>query len=245
MVCRQKLWLNNNSFVFEIEIRTNRKITYLDKKILGKIGSKGKIVYPSASDAALTLKRNTAFSGGAPKQIAGGVVRLFGSDLPLKLAAVWNHNDLAQDKPFACYVTNKTQTCLSRIWAFSRFRWGIECYFRAGKQDFSFDGLPTTSSEAAFGLVVLGMFLYCNLELERHDPNAVPIDKKLRLQKYPPLTSHIKSLRQESENRTFKRAMLVKHTREKIISHFDGRLVSERACLKPRDKQKIKLIQVS
>ena len=125
----------------------------------------------------------------------------------------------------------------------SRFRWGIECYFRASKQDFSFDGLATESSEAAFGLVVLGMFLYCNLELERHDPSAVPIGKKERLKKYPPLTSYIKTLRQEGTNRTFIRAMTMKSAREKIISHFKGRQNPERACLKPRDRSKIKVMQ--
>ena len=100
--------------------------------------------------------------------------------------------------------------CVTWVWVMSRFRWGIECYFRASKQDFSFDGLATESSEAAFGLVVLGMFLYCNLEIARHDPCAVPIEKKERLKKYPPLTSHIKTLRQESTARTFRRAMVMK-----------------------------------
>jgi Transposase DDE domain len=238
-------WLDINGFVFEIEIRSNRKVTYIDKKILGSIGTKGKTVYPSASDVALTLKRNTAFSGGTPKQIAGGVVRLFGSNLRLKLAAVWNQNDLLKDKPFACYVTNKTEMCVSRVWALSRFRWGIECYFRASKQDFSFDKLPTSSSEAAFGLIALGMFLYTELELKRHDVDAVPACINLRKKKYPALTSHIKSLRQQSMTRTFTRAMAVKHWREKIILHLNGRLSPERSCLKPRDKHKIKIMQVS
>jgi hypothetical protein len=236
-------WLDKEGFTFEIEIRINRKITYLDKKSLGNIGTKGKMVYPSASDVALGLKRNTSFSGGAQKQIAGGVVRLFGSSLRLKFAAVWNKDDLLQDRPFACYVTNKTDMCVTRVWAMSRFRWGIECYFRASKQDFSFDGLATESSEAAFGLVVLGMQLYCNLEIARHDPSAVPIGKKDRLKKYPPLTSHIKTLRQESTARTFRRAMVMKSAREKIISHFSGRQDPERSCLKPRDKSKIEVMQ--
>jgi len=208
------------------------------------IGKKGKMVYPSASDVALSLKRNTSFSGGAQKQIAGGVVRLFGSSLRLKLAAVWNKNDLIKDRPFACYVTNKTRMCVTRVWAMSRFRWGIECYFRASKQDFSFDGLPTKSSDVALGLVVLGMFIYCNLELERHDSNAVPVAKKERLKKYPPLTSYIKSLRQDSVARTFRRAMVMKSSREKILSHFCGRQDHQRSCLKPRDKSKICITHV-
>ncbi len=57
-------WLDSEGFSFEIEIRSNRKLTYLDKKVIGSLGEKGKIVYPSASDVACTLKRNTAFSGG-------------------------------------------------------------------------------------------------------------------------------------------------------------------------------------
>jgi hypothetical protein len=228
-------WLDSEGFTFEIEIRTNRKLTYLDKKALGSIGEKGKVVYPSASDVACTLKRNAAFSGGAPKQIAGGVVKLFGSSLRLKLAAVWNRDDSLKEKPFACYVTNRTGLCLSRIWALSRFRWGIECYFRASKQDFSFDALPTESSEAAFGLVVLGMFLYCNLELSRHDPHAVPMAKTERRQKYPPLSSHIKMLRQQSEERTYVRSLVMKPAREKILEHLRGRRNPDRSCLKPRD----------
>ena len=64
-------WLEKEEFVFEIEIRTNRKITSIDEKTLGSTGEKGKIVHPSASDVALGLKRNTSFSGGAQKQIAG------------------------------------------------------------------------------------------------------------------------------------------------------------------------------
>ena len=228
-------WLDVNGFEFEVEIRINRKLTYLDKKSLGSVGEKGKIVYPSVSDVARTLKRNTAFSGGAPKQIAGGVVRLFGSSLRLKFAAVWNEKDTLSEKPFACYVTNRTDLCLSRIWALSRFRWGIECYFRASKQDFSFDALPTESSDAAFGLVVLGMFLYCNLELERHDPDAKPIGKAERRRKYPPLTSHIKKLRLECEERTYVRSLVMESRRDAILSHLRGRRKPERSCLKPRD----------
>lgn len=236
-------WLDKEGFTFEIEIKTNRKVTYIDKKALGIVGEKGKMVYPSISDVALGLKRNTSFSGGAQKQVAGGVVRLFGSSLRLKFAAVWNKDDLPKDKPFACYVTNKTTMCVTRVWAMSRFRWGIECFFRASKQDFSFDGLSVESSEAAFGLVVLGLFLYCNLELARHVPDAAPVGKKERLKKYPPLTSHIKTLRQQSISRTFMRAMVMKTAREKIISHFNGRQKPERSCLKPRDKPKIRVLQ--
>ena len=228
-------WLDTNGFDFEIEIRINRKLTYLDKKVLGAAGEKGKMVYPSVSDVARTLKRNTAFSGGAPKQIAGGVVRLFGSPLRLKLAAVWNEGDALTEKPFASYVTNRTGLCLTRIWALSRFRWGIECYFRASKQDFSFDSLATESSEAAFGLIALGMFLYCHLELARHDPDARPMGKAERRRKYPPLTSHIKRLRQESEERTYIRSLVMKPARDKILSHLRGRREPGRSCLKPRD----------
>ncbi|MCA2959434.1 MAG: transposase [Silvanigrellales bacterium] len=228
-------WLDDQGFDFEIEIRINRKLTYLDKKALGSVGEKGKMVYPSTSGVALTLKRNTAFSGGAPKQVAGGVVRLFGSSLRLKLAAVWNKDDDLSEKPFACYVTNRTGLCLTRIWALSRFRWGIECYFRAGKQDFSFDALPTESSDAAFRLVALGMFLYCNLELARHDPDARPMGKPERRRKYPPLTSHIKMLRRESEERTYVRSLVMKPARDAILSHLRGRREPGRSCLKPRD----------
>ncbi len=160
---------------------------------------------------------------------------MFGSSIRLKFAAVWNKNDSLKDKPFACYVTNCTGMCLSRIWALSRFRWGIECYFRASKQDLSFDALPTESSEAAFGLVALGMFLYCHLELSRHDPQAVPIGKTERRQKYSPLSSHIKMLRQQSEERTYVRSLVMKPARDKILEHLRGRRDPARACLKPRD----------
>jgi len=238
-------WLDAHGFDFEIEVRINRKLTYLDKKSLGSVGEKGKIVYPSVSDVARTLKRNTAFSGGAPKQIAGGVVRLFGSSLRLKLATVWNENDRLSDKPFASYVTNRTELCLSRIWALSRFRWGIECYFRASKQDFSFDALPTESSDAAFGLVALGMFLYCHLELARHDPHAKPMGKKERRRLYPPLTSYIKKLRQESEERTYTRSLVIKTARDAILAHLRGRRNPDRSCLKPRDSARRQLGQAA
>jgi Transposase DDE domain len=196
------------------------------------------MVYPSTSDVARGLKRNTAFSGGAPKQIAGGVVRLFGSSLRLKLAAVWNEGDTLADRPFACYVTNRTGLCLTRIWALSRFRWGIECYFRASKQDFSFDTLPTESSEAAFGLVVLGMFLYCNLEIARHDPDAVPRGKAERRRLYPPLSAHIKRIRQECVERTYRRSLVMKCKRDAILDHLRGRRAPDRSCLKPRDSER-------
>lgn len=238
-------WLDVQGFAFEIEIRINRKLTYLDKKALGTVGEKRQLVYPSASDVARGLKRNTAFSGGAPKQIAGGVVRLFGSSLRLKLAAVWNEGDSLSDKPFACYVTNRTGLCLTRIWALSRFRWGIECYFRASKQDFSFDALPTESSEAAFGLVVLGMYLYCNLELARHDPNAIPRGKAERKRLYPPLSAHIKRIRQECLERTYRRSLVMKSKRDAILDHLRGRRAPERSCLKPRDSARVRLAQAA
>jgi Transposase DDE domain len=238
-------WLDANGFDFEIEIRINRKLTYVDKKLLGHVGDKGKMVYPSVSDVSRTLKRNTAFSGGAPKQIAGGVVRLFGSSLRLKLAAVWNEGDSLTENPFACYVTNQTGLCLSRIWALSRFRWGIECYFRASKQSFAFDALPTESSDAAFGLVALGMFLYCRLELARHDPDAGPIGKTERKRKYPPLTSYIKKLRQECEQRTYVRSLVMESKRDAILSHLRGRRKPERSCLKPRDSARRRIGQAA
>ena len=122
---------------------------------------------------------------------------MFGSPLRLKLAAVWNEGDALTEKPFASYVTNRTGLCLTRIWALSRFRWGIECYFRASKQDFSFDSLATESSEAAFGLIALGMFLYCHLELARHDPDARPMGKAERRRKYPPSPLHFRRLMQK------------------------------------------------
>jgi hypothetical protein len=49
-------WLDENGFWFEIEVRLNRKIVYLDKKSLGTVNEKGKMVYPSVGDVALGLK---------------------------------------------------------------------------------------------------------------------------------------------------------------------------------------------
>ena len=169
---------------------------------------------------------------------------MFGSPLRLKLSAVWNEDDALSDKPFACYVTNRTELCLSRIWALSRFRWGIECYFRASKQDFSFDALPTESSDAAFGLVVLGMFLYCHLELARHVPDAVPVGKSERRKKYPPLTSHIKKLRQECETRTYIRSLVMKPARDALLAHLHSRREPARSCLKPRDSSRRQVVLV-
>ncbi len=229
-------WLDDSGFVFEIEVKTNRKITYLDKKVLGKVGEKRKILYPSISDVACSLKRNTTYSGGAPKQIASGVVRLFGSNLRLKFASVWNNNDSLKDKPFAIYVTNKTTICPSKIWALSRFRWAIECHFRKSKQNFSFDAFPTHTSECAFGLIVLGMFLICSLELQRIDTSARPLGKSERRKKYSPLCTWVKKMIAEAEDSTFKRAVLSPMKRQSLLNHLNGRKSSEYACLKPRDK---------
>jgi Transposase DDE domain len=234
-------WLDAHGFEFEIEIRINRKLTYLDKKSLRSIGENGKSVYPSVSDVVGALKRITAFSGGAPKQIAGGVVRLFGSTLRLKLASVWNEDDSLSEKPFASYVSNRTDLCLSRVWALSRFRWGIECYFRASKQDFSFDALPVESSDAAFGLVVLGMFLQCNLELARYEPDAVLRGKAERRRLYPPLSTHIKKLRQECIQRTYIRSLVMESKRAAILDHLRGKRDPSRSCLKPRDSSRPRL----
>jgi len=231
-------WLEKNQFVFEIEVKFNRKVTYFNKKPQGKLGDKKKIVYPSISDVACSLKRNTAFSGGAPKQIASGVVRVLGSHLRLKFAAVWNTGDSTKDRPFAIYVTNKTSFCASRIWALSRFRWAIECHFRRSKQDFSFDTFPTHSSETAFGLIVLGMFLICSLELSRWDAFAIPLGKQEQRRKYLPLTTWVKRIRAETEDSVFKRAMFRPDKKKSIIEHMNGRKNASYACCKPRDKYK-------
>jgi hypothetical protein len=234
-------WLEDNEFTFEIEVKLNRKITYLDKKQLGELGEKGKIVYPSISDVACGLKRNSAFSGSTPKQIASGVVKLFGSSLRLRFVAVWNAGDTKSDKPFAIYVTNKTTYCPSRIWAFSRFRWSVECHFRRSKQDFSFDAFPTHSAETALKLITLGMFLICSLELSRFDPLAKPMSKREQKKQYLSLSTMVKNIRAETENFVLLRIM-TRPDRKKIIEkHLKGRKSKTYACSKPRDKTVINL----
>lgn len=235
-------WLDKQGFDFEIEVKRNRKVTYLDKKVLGTLGKTRKVVYPKLSDVASTLKRNTAFSGGAPKQVAGGVVRLYGSSLRLKLACVWNEKDSKSQKPFAYYVTNKTNRCLSRIWALSRFRWGIESYFRNGKQDFAFDALPFEDGQAAFSLLVMGMFLVSSLELKRFVPEAKPIDIRSRPKTYVSLSSFVKTERNKSLQSTFRAALHFPKRKEVLIKHFQGRGHPDFACLKPRDKIKKDLL---
>jgi hypothetical protein len=235
-------WLDENGFWFEIEVRLNRKIVYLDKKSLGTVNEKGKMVYPSVGDVALGLKRNTAFSGRAPKEIAGGVVRLYGSQLRLKLAAVWNNGDKSSTKPFAAYVTNRTETCFSRIWALSRFRWSIECYFRASKQSFGFDAFATHSSDTALRVVVLGMFLYTELELRRFDSGAKATSLQQRAKAHPPLTAYIKAMEQEAKNRTIRKIIMFPTAKARVLRHLNTRQLPERAVLKPRDSTEMELL---
>jgi len=181
-------------------------------------------------------------SGGAPKQVAGGVVRLFGSHLRLKLACVWNEKDSKSQKPFAYYVTNKTPRCLSRIWALSRFRWGIECLFRKAKQDFAFDSLPFENGKAAFSLVVLGMFLITSLEIKRFVVEAKPINLPSRCKKFVPLSSYVKTERAKSEQSTIIGILHFPNRRQKLVDHFNGRAHPDFVCLKPRDKIQTKLV---
>lgn len=231
-------WLEEQKFDFEIEVKSNRKVTYLNKKQQGNIAENKRIVYPSISDVACSLKRNTAYSGGAPKQIAGGVARLYGSSQRIKFAAVWNIEDKPSDKPFAIYATNNTSRCLSRIWALSRFRWGIEVHFRQSKQEFAFDKYPVHDAKVAFNLIVLGMFLISSLELARFDKDAAPMEKKLRRKKYEFLSLFIQRIREEAFTKTIRRAFVMPSKREKIIDHFEGRLNPLYTCKKPRDKIK-------
>jgi hypothetical protein len=232
-------WLHEAGFDFEIEVKTNRKTTYLDKKSLGTVARGKKIVYPSISDVACGLTRNTAYSGGAPKKIASGVVRFFGSDLKLRFAAVWNINDTKKEKPFAIYVTNKTSRRPSRIWALSRFRWTIECHFRSSKQDFSFDSFPVHSSQTALRLIVLGMFLICSLELSRHDMEAKQIGKKAIKKTYISLSTWVKKVRTETENSVLVRGLSMPSKRETLKKHIQTRKSAQYSCSKPRDKHKI------
>ena len=99
--------------------------------------------------------------------------------------------------------------------------------------------MQKTFAVVRLGLVILGMFLYCNIEIARYNSDAVPLEKKVSLKKYPPISSFVKSLRQANMETTFKRAMILKLMREKVLSHFLGRLDPKRVCLKPRDKLKI------
>jgi hypothetical protein len=238
-------WLHKTDFDFEIEVKTNRKTTYLDKKSLGTVAKNKRIVYPSISDVACGLTRNTAYSGGAPKQIASGVVRFLGSDLRLRFAAVWNINDTKKEKPFAIYVTNKTSRCPSRIWALSRFRWTIECHFRSSKQDFSFDSFPVHSSQTALKLIVLGMFLICSLELSRHDADARQIGKKAIKKTYISLSTWVKKIRTETENSVLVRALSMSKNREALKLHLQNRKNAQYSCSKPRDSHKIEKAQAT
>jgi hypothetical protein len=191
----------------------------------------------------MTLKRNTAFSGGAPKQVAGGVVRLFGSPLRLKIVCVWNLSDSELHHPFAYYATNKTTRCLSRIWALSRYRWGIECFFRNGKQDFSFDALPFEDGQAAFSLLVLGMFLMNSLELKRFVPGAEPIGLRSRCKRYVALSTFVKTERAKAQQATFRAALTFPLRKIALLEHLNGRAHPSFVCFKPRDKIKIKKSQ--
>ena len=232
-------WLQANGFDFEIEMKANRKVTYLDKIPQGIVGKKGKIVYPKLSDVARRLKRNTAFSGGAPKQVAGGVVRFFGSDLRVKFCAVWNQNDSGKCSPFAYYVTNNTNRPLSRIWALSRFRWAIECHFRRSKQDFAFDAFPVHDASVAHKIMVLGMFLITTLELSRHDSAACPAGKKEIQKKYEPLSSWVKRERQRAQERTLRSVFQFPSQHHKLEAHLRGRMDPSCAVKKPREKVKM------
>ncbi len=232
-------WLDSNGFDFEIEIKKNRKITYLDKKQLGVIGEKGKMKYPSIHDVVMSMNwRNTTYSGGAPKKTNSGIIRLFGSPLRLKFTAVWNQHDSKDTSPFAIYITNKTSRRASRIWALSRFRWSIECHFRASKQSFSFDKFATHSSQTALKLIVLGMFLISSLELQRSYPNAKPADKKTIRSKIEPIEKYVKKIRIEHENKSYMRTLVQTTAREKAINHIKTVRNKSFVCLKPRDKIK-------
>jgi hypothetical protein len=234
-------WLDENDFDFEIEIKRNRKITYLDKKQLGVIGEKGKMKYPSIDDVAMNMNwRNTAFSGGAPKKINSGIIRMYGSELRLKFSAVWNLNDSKHTSPFAIYVTNKTSRHASKIWALSRFRWSIECHFRASKQSFSFDKFPTHSSQIALKMIVLGMFLISSLEIQRFCHDAKPADKKTIRSKIEPIEKLVKKIRNEHENKNYLKILIQPITRESVINHIKTVRNKSFVCLKPRDKIKNK-----
>jgi hypothetical protein len=236
-------WLQANGFDFEIEMKGNRKVTYLDKRPQGLVGKRTKIVYPKLSDVAANLKRNTAYSGGAPKQVAGGVVRFFGSDLRLRFCAVWNQNDTAESQPFAYYVTNNTSRPASRIWALSRFRWAIECHFRRSKQDFAFDTFPIHDAIAAHKLIILGMFLITTLELSRHDPAARPAGKQEIRRRFEPLSSWVKRERQMAQERTLHHAFQFPSRHRELKAHLKGRMSPNCAVRKPRETSKaIKII---
>lgn len=236
-------WLEAWGFDFECEVRGNRKATYLDKVVQGSIGKNGKVVYPNLSDIASRLKRNTAFSGGAPKQVAGGVVKLYGSTLRLKFCAVWNQNSKTSDKPFAYYVSNNPERPLARVWALSRFRWGIEVHFRRSKQDFSFDAFPIEDAATALKIAILGMFLITSLELRLHDPEAQPAGKMDIRSRYPALSTYVKQQRQAAEEMTLRGILHFPGRRAAMENHLAGRKSPARACLKPRDRGKIRCAQ--
>jgi len=230
-------WLEEQDFIFEIEVKQNRKITYFDKKQQGILDPKGKLKYPTIQDVAMSLKwRNTAYSGGAPKRVNGGVIRMYGSALRLKFVAVWNQNSSFETKPFAIYLTNKTEMCLSRVWALSRFRWGIECHFRASKQVFCFDKFPIHSAETALKIIVLGMFLISSLELKRFVLHAKPQDKKTIRSTYESFERYVRKMRMEHEQKNFQNILLHERNKKRALEHMNTVQNKKFACLKPRDK---------
>ncbi len=232
-------WLESNKFDFEIEGKSNRKVTYIDKQSVGSVGKHKRMVYPAICDVACSLRRNTAFSGGAPKKIASGVVKLYGSSQRLKFAAVWNIDDASTAKPFAVYFSNNTKRTASRIWALSRFRWSIECHFRQSKQDFAFDAFPVHNSETALKINILGMFLITALELKRFKNDARPKLPTGAKQQMVSLSSFVKHERIRAYERCILSVIHSEKSKEKVRNHFLQRGKPEYACKKPRDNSKM------
>ena len=234
-------WLETHNFKFEIQIKQNRKVTYYNKTqtVISKNGKKS---YPNAQDLACSLGRDVIFSGDKPKQAAGGVVKLFGSQLRLRMTAVWNKDSTPDEKPFSIYVTNRTEVTNSKVWVLARHRWAIECSFRLLKQVFRIDSFAV-SPNSSENLVKTTLFMYSALEMKRQQKNNSiprPTSASQKRTLYESLSAYIHRVRTESKNTFFTSALNNKNIKNKTLNHIKYRKNPERAVLKPRDRLKIK-----
>lgn len=157
--------LDKEGFIFEIEIKSNRKVASHGRRSLDM----------TVDDFFANRHRSVMFRNGKTKFSSEAVLRFKESSLPLKVAAIANQRNPLDEKPFAYYVSNKLTWNASRIWFHSRNRWGIEVQFRELKQYFTLGEAAVRSKQAvetAISVAAIALTVVRFEQLSQADANS-------------------------------------------------------------------------
>jgi len=93
--------------------------------------------------------------------LAEQVIQIRDRSAPVKVVAAYHRRN--GNRVYGYFVSSDRTMPRAKVWAISRARWSIECFFRTCKQNLAFGKLSLGGKKAAHLAVVIPLFLYAKL----------------------------------------------------------------------------------